>query len=177
MKNSNTEPNRERAIAVSDSAPYPEITAEHVDIKYVRWMTQDMAASNSEMSSIYMYLYQHWTYKESQPKFSETMRRIAMVEMHHLDILGTMVAGSGGSPKCRSVWGNNRAFWNGGMVSYRQNYRQALLGNIQAEQMAYNQYITQSNTCQDEQLAAVFARLAKDEQIHIDIFKKFLSEI
>lgn len=84
----NKQPSSE-AFPVADSAPYPPLKVTGAQYPggvppLPRW-----PGAKSEMTAIMSYEYQHWILASCRPELAVTVFRIAKVEMHHLDMLGT----------------------------------------------------------------------------------------
>ena len=67
-------------------------------------------------SAITSYLYQSWILQKNYPEVASTIRRIAQVEMHHINILGDLIIRLSGNPKYISYQPRGTVFWNGRMV-------------------------------------------------------------
>lgn len=78
-------------IPVKAASPYPELKVEGRNIHYAAILTGDLASATGEMTAIYQYLYQHWTLQEQFEEIAQTIVRISEVEMHHLNMLGSLI--------------------------------------------------------------------------------------
>lgn len=164
-----------KKIMVCAPESYPEIAVEKKDPRWVSMLMQDLCASKSEMTAINQYLYQSWVLNQNYQEIKDTILRIAKVEMHHLQILGEVIALLGGDPKY--IIAINNQFcqpWNGRMVAYQQNIRQMIALNIAAEEDAMNTYLYQAEQIKDFHISALLNRMSEDEKIHRDIFMNFL---
>lgn len=153
--------------------PYPPLEVEGPNPQYARMLGMDMAGNRSEMTSITQYLYHSWMLPEFD-NAEETLRRVAMVEMHHLDMLGTLIEKLGGNPKYMAVQ-NRPVVWNGGMVTYNRTPAMAIRDDMVSEQMAIDNYRKQLLIIRDAHVAAVIRRIIMDEEIHLLLFKKLLA--
>lgn len=163
-------------ISVSAPAPYPPLEVEEPNPHYARLLGIDMASPKSELTSITQYIYQSWTLPASFDHAGELMRRIAAVEMHHLDMLGTLISKLGGNPRFQSV--QTRPLpWDGRMVTYNQTPALAIRDNMVMEQNAINNYRKQTTMIRDPHVVAVIRRIIMDEEMHMLIFKRLLAEI
>lgn len=90
------------------------------------------------MTSITQYLYHSWTLPDFD-NAAPTLRQIAQVEMHHLDMLGVLIEKLGGNPKYQAVQ-NRPALWTGGMVTYNRTPAMAIRDNMALEQSAIDTY-------------------------------------
>lgn len=164
-------------ISVSSSLPYPNIAIEKPNEKYAQLLSLDFASPNSEMTAIFGYAYQNWIFNSEFSHIANTIARISMVEMHHLDILGQLILLLGGNPKYQVLYQNNYFVWNGNAVNYSKNIKQCITNNIKAEQNAFDNYVSQAKLIKDTNVSAMLTRISLDEQIHINIFNNYLSQI
>ena len=164
-------------IPVAAPGKYPDICVSEPNRRYASLLLQDSASARGEMTAIYQYLYQHWILDNTNDDFSILLKRIAAVEMHHLDILGRLIVLLGGNPICRTNPCNCSTAWNGNLLQYTSNKKQILTLNISSELSAVNDYTAQAETVKDPALAAILLRIAEDERVHYDIFRSLLSKM
>ena len=163
-------------IPVKAAAPYPELKVEERNIHYANILTCDLASATGEMTTIYQYLYQNWILNKKFEEIAQTINRISEVEMHHLNMLGSLIDMLGGNPKCEAIRGYKRFFWQGSMVNYSRELPVLLKSNIYLEQTAVKEYTEQSSCIEDPYVSAVLARIAEDEEIHYAAYQDFLAE-
>ena len=84
--------------AVASSAPYPAITVDCQNPQHALLISQNLSGPQGEMTAIYQYMYQDWILSALHPDIAAILKRIAKVEMHHLDIFGQLVSLLGGDP-------------------------------------------------------------------------------
>jgi hypothetical protein len=164
-------------LPVSDPAPYPPIQVCGPNIGAARRIGQALACSKSELSAITAYQYQTWILAARQPDLAACIARIARVEMHHLDILGRLVAALGGDPKYCCDQHGCCVCWNSGMIRYNQDLRAILTGNIADEKGAAEFYRETARTLSDPMASTILNRLALDEMLHVRIFTDFLHQL
>ena len=70
----------------SDPASYPPLKVERPNPEYAAQMLANAASCNSEMTAISMYLYDSVVLSENAAEISNALKKMAVVEMHHLDI-------------------------------------------------------------------------------------------
>lgn len=153
--------------------PYPPLEVEGPNPQYARLLGLDLASSKGETTSITQYLYQSWTLPDFD-NVTHILRQIAVVEMHHLDMLGTLIEKLGGNPKFMAVQ-NRPTVWNGGMVSYNRTPAMALRDDLMMEQAAIDTYRKQLMMIHDSHVCAVIRRILMDEEIHLLILKRLLA--
>lgn len=163
-------------VAVVSAQPYPPIEVTEQNRRYVSILLQDISSAKGEMTAVCQYLYLHWCFDKMNSNLSILLKRIAAVEMHHIDILGKLVVLLGGNPICRTNPCNCNSAWNGNMLQYNTNIKQALTHSISSELSAVNDYTAQAESIQDPLLSAVLTRIAKDEEVHYHIFRSLLEQ-
>ena len=154
--------------------PYPSIQVDGPNPHYAQMLKMSLASPKSETTSITQYVYQSWVLQSEFPEISDVMHHVAMVEMHHLDMLGRLIDCLGGTPSYSCIQRNRQIPWNGSMVFYARMVRQMMQNNILAEQDAIRQYNKQIQTIQDSNVRDVLERIILDEEVHIKIFKQDL---
>lgn len=163
-------------LVVTSPGEYPPIAVERPYLPYARMLMKDLASAQSEMTAVYQYLYQQWRLAAQHPELAAALRKISKVEMHHIDILGQLILLLGGDPRCQAVPGNRRSAWNGNFLNYIPAIPAILQNNIHSEQHARNAYLSQANMVQDIKLAVVLRKMAADEDVHVGIFQRFLTQ-
>ena len=169
-------PQEEKKIQVADSSAYPIIQVTEPNGKYARMLKVDLASSKSELTSILQYQYQSWILGEKFSEIALTMHRIALVEMHHLDIFARLIVLLGGDPEYSGVYRNRVYRWSSDMISYQKRVTHIMKTNLVMERGAIDFYEKQCQVIKDPHIVAILQRIILDEKIHIKIFEKFLRE-
>lgn len=164
-------------IPVTDPAPYPPIQVCGPNIRYAQKISKGLGCAKSELSAFTTYEYQHWILTACQPGLADTISRIARVEMHHLDILGKLVADLGGDPKYVCDQNGCCVCWNSGMLCYSQDLRTILSNNIADEKKAAEFYKETARDIADPLISNILSRLELDEMLHACIFTRYLQEL
>lgn len=163
---------------VRSNMPYPSLK----DIKYnpdnAKILQSDFSGINGEYTTISVYTYQHLWFSDKKQEFSETIRNIAIVEMHHLDLLGKAIIKMGGDPRYRYY---NRtsaySYWSASLVSYEKNLKNIILENIESEQKAISNYSQHIKIIKDEKVKELLTRIILDEKKHVltfeNLYKKY----
>ncbi len=160
-----------QSIAVTDSHPYPPIKARRKNLRYANMIIPALRQQSSELTAITGYLYQSWILARHHKKISELLMNLAKVEMHHIQMLGTLITLLGGDPK----FANNACeCWSGEALDYCKDLRQIFQSNLEAEEDAAAFYLETAEQMDDPYVCAVLNRIALDEQLHAKIFKDFL---
>ena len=156
------------------SEEYPEIRVQCDNTHYAELLLKDYAGSTSELTAITTYIQNHIV---GNPKYElavEAFRGVAIVEMHHLDMLGTAIVELGGFPMYGSYKHGEECFWNGSIVPPTYNMMQMLEEAIDSEYAAIDQYYAHIDAIHDSYVRNLLERIIKDEECHIKLFKKLL---
>lgn len=149
--------------------PYPEIDVEK-NVAESKLLMPSYAGSASELSAILTYAFQSYV-TTKYPEIATTMEKIAIVEMHHHELLGKTIYALGGYP----VMGA-RTWWNGSFASYALDPKKYLMENIKAEKSAIANYERTILNVSDESVKTLLARIILDEEMHIKVFKELLAQ-
>ena len=168
-------PEPKRPVKVD--APYPPLTVEGPNRQYARMLTMDLASDKSEMTAITQYLYQGWELKKEYAEISDTLMRIAQVEIHHLDMLGQLIVLLGGDPRFLAPRNNRLMPWNGNMVFYSRMVKPMLENSLQKELSAAEGYLRQAQLIHDEHLSLILKRIAMDEELHVKILQQYCNSL
>ena len=173
---------KNRHKKVSADMPYPPIRVERPNLRYAGILSFDFAAPNSELTAVNQYLYQNWVLRPKYQDIAEITKDVAKVEMHHLQILGSLIVLLGGNPTYSVIKkdANQKecvCVWNGTILSYTTVLRQATINNIKMEQQTINTYRTHMKIIKDRHINAILERIIADELIHLNIFNDILKTI
>jgi bacterioferritin len=98
---------------------------------------------------------------------SDCLRGIAIVEMHHLELLGEYINRLGLYPTYSFYQGTRRMRWNSGFVCYGRNLRDMLDSDIAAETKAIEGYERDIRSIPDPVIQSLLRRIIEDEEIHV----------
>lgn len=166
----NIDPN----IAVAYDAPYPKIMVMRPNWDYGRMLMPVINSSNSEMTAITTYLYQHWNFNHKYAAIGDITYRIAKVEMMHMDMVASTIALLGQRP-CFAE--NSCVSWNAVAIEDTLDLPTALKNNIESEKYAINFYLKNASMIKDYHVRALLERIAKDERIHMELFQQLLDSL
>lgn len=157
--------------------PYPPVEVEGKNLCYAQILLKDFAGKNGEVTAITQYLYQHFLVHQENPTLSQLLACISEVEMRHMDMVGELITLLGALPLYRAIDGCVNAFWTGNYVCPTQNAKKFLTENIAAEKTAIRNYRHHISLIKDRKVQAVLERIILDEEHHIGLFTKALSEL
>ena len=127
---------------------------------------------SAEMTAVSQYINHSDTIKDKS--LADMVFCIALVEMKHLDLVGTMIDSLGGDLR---FWRTNRAYWSGGEVDYGQTDCEKISLDIQAEEEALSGYeellrsIRKTDGPGEQQVEQVILRIMEDEAFHLQMFE------
>lgn len=157
--------------------PYPQVLP-GCDPQAAALLMEDYSGITSELSAITQYFYASTRMRGHCDEVYNAMKYIAVVEMHHLDLLSQAITAKGGDPRYVLYGGRKpEQFWNAGVIEYGKSRSNILLESIQSEQGAIEQYQCHIRCIQDESVKALLRRIIMDEEVHlhtfIDLYRKF----
>lgn len=151
--------------------PYPEIKVEQENTEYAKILLQDYAGEKSEETAAHNYIYQSIIL---EGEAANTLKQIAIVEMHHLEILGKLINLLGYQPGYYTIDSNLECVihWTANNVDYNTNISDILLGNISREMTAIKQYQKHIQEIDDINIKKILSRIMEDEEMHIICLRK-----
>ena len=167
---------KDECQAASD-LPYPPVQAETHQRDYAYAMLSNIGSSNSEMSAVSRYFYNSVITNSDYGDFARCFHKIAIVEMHHLNIFATLALQSGADPRLWSLQGRRMAYWTPGFNNYPREIRAIIESSIRDEENAIRKYTRQSQTIRDVNIVENLNRIILDEQLHIETLQSMLEKI
>lgn len=160
------------SLPCRDPSPFPEITVSEPNGHYAKLLLDAFAdGTAAELTAVAQYIHHHLTIKEKD--VSDLQLCIALVEMHHLDIIGDLIEQLGGDPKYLRT---NKGYWQGSEVSYGDSLIQKLRLDILSEEAAIATYHYLLAEIGDPQIQRVLERIIRDEQVHLMLFLEALKK-
>lgn len=152
--------------------PYPKLKVEKENKDYAYLLLEDYAGINSELSSITQYSYQNFNEFVSNKNLSNSLKDIAIVEMHHLAILGKLIKLLGVNP----IYKTNE-YWHSKNICYTVNIKEMLLSDVDLEEKAIINYQKHLKLIDDKYIKAILERIILDEEKHLECFYYYLNKI
>lgn len=150
--------------------PYPLVCVERMNYAYGQAMLDNYGGSNSEITAINGYLYNHFCTNGCE-EISSCFRKIMIVEMHHLEIFGTLARQLGQDVRLWTRKGKRHLYWSPANASYPRELRAILLQSIQSEKAAIEKYTYQSKHISDANIVENLQRIVMDEILHVELLK------
>ncbi len=151
--------------------PYPPVEVTCPDPACVPILRDLYAGQRSELGAITQYCYQSFLLGLRDEDLSDMLRGIAIVEMHHLEMLGKLILLCGGSPVFA---GGRRRWWSGSFPNYCRNPRGAVQASLRDEMDAVGAYQAAASSIRDPKIQAVLRRIAMDEEHHVKLLQEML---
>lgn len=164
--------------------PYPPAVARGPDAKAARLVRIAYCGADcSELSAVMQYFYHSLILRECAPQAAQEILSIAICEMHHLDLLGSLLCSMGNEPKFyaprRSMRGMQNSWWTAQppAVAYSDGIGAALQADIEAEQQAIADYRRMTQEIKDAGIVRLIERILLDEEEHLRIFTALLQRL
>ena len=155
--------NNENNISYHVDLPYPDIKVEKENPRYANILLHNYSGIVSEFTAVDQYV-------------SQAIGEIAMVEMHHLEMLGELILLLGEDPRYWIKKKDKRYYWNGKFVDYGNTLKEYLDYDIQAEVVAIRDYNKALNEISDPNIVKIIERIILDEELHLKIFKELYAK-
>ena len=158
--------------------PYPTIQGIGKDLQSAKIISPAYADRGSEMTAILQYVFQSIVLSGKNLKeYADTLDRIAIAEMRHLDILGSLLFELGVLPVYSSRPPRKFDFYSTAAVSYATDPQKMIMDDIMGETQAILSYEEMVRELQNESVAAIIERIILNEKLHLETLKAMLREI
>ena len=156
--------------------PYPQIGAMKKNEYYAYEMLSNVGGCTSEMSAISLYVYNHLYEEPDLKDISTIFIKIAMVEMHHLNIFGSLAVNLGADPRLWDCINNKMVYWTPSYNNYPTDYCSLIQNSLASELATIEKYKYQAMIIKEPLIVDCLNRVIVDEEIHVAIFKELLNE-
>lgn len=156
--------------------PYPKVQVEKQDIELAKQIYSLYAGSVSEDICIHSYIFQALILEDNED-LKKILKGIAVVEMHHLEILGQLIKELGLTPIFGSFQNDKLRWLSGEDVRYDKNINEMLLNDIKAEKETIKKYEMIIKNTSDEYIRHILKRIILDERLHVEIFSKLYEHL
>lgn len=156
-----------------DKVPYPKLQNVVKNPLYARSLYDDFSGDMGELSAITQYVYEHIDNNDDQ-NISRIMLSVAIVEMRHLDIVGSLIKKLGLPPHYVNSGLTN---WNSTYVKYNTgDIKETMKYNIYTEKKAIEGYRKAIRRTNNISIKRLLNRIIMDEKTHIEIFTRIMKE-
>ena len=156
--------------------PYPKVEVTRPNRAYAEALKDAYAGAVSELTAVLQYVYQDLCLREKYPDVSQALRGISITEMHHLDLLGSLIHDLGVLPTYCVPQRSKSRFWNAEHVSNVFTPKRVLQTGIAGEKQAIRKYEKLLGVIDDPQIRALIRRIIQDEELHIKILSKLYAQ-
>lgn len=149
--------------------PYPEVEVSGRNVKYAAIISGAFGGKGSETTAIAQYS-AHRFYLRDYSRAFEAYMYIASVEAIHWRLLGSLVHELGLAPRIASY--ETSLFWSGSYPAYEYEFDKIIQSDIAGEMAAIEHYEGMIRQIDDSPIQALFRRIIRDEQLHIEILSE-----
>ncbi len=153
--------------------PYPIPKVREKNKYFASLLLKDYAGTAGELTAIHQYIFQYITFQDSCPHFANLTRQIALVEMHHLALLGKTIQLLGIEPIFHCTEDSKTRFWNTQFIYYQKDIYSQLSASIKHETVAVHNYLRHQYDIKDPFIQDLLARIIADEKYHLQLFTEF----
>jgi bacterioferritin len=158
-------------------APYPEVRVARPNKEYAYLLLEDYVGMVSELTAICQYSYHHFVLEDENREVADTLSCIALVEMHHLEILAETIVMLGVDPRYRTVEKNkNERYWDGSFVFYGTALCDRLTADVGSEWAAIANYRKHQRMIDDPYINRILERIILDELHHVEMFNHLIQK-
>ncbi len=158
-------------------SPYPEVRVERPNPRYAALLLEDYAGAVSELTAITQYSYHHFVFEKNHPELAQLLSCVAVVEMHHLEILGETIIKLGADPRYRVVGPSGcDKYWDASSVFYGTDVCDRLSADVTGEWAAIANYKKHAAMIDDRFVKGILERIILDELFHITLFERAIAK-
>lgn len=151
--------------------PYPVITGLRHNKKQAMQLMSGYSGQYSELSTVCQYAYHKLNCGKNKELYA-ALQGVFLVETHHLELLGGCIQQLGMDPRYNLYLEHKPISWQAEVINYEKTLKEMLRADIEGEKGAVAYYLQTAKTIENQQLAELMLRLAKDEMLHIKIFSE-----
>ena len=148
------------------------------DLQTLRLISPAYAGREGELTAVLQYVYQSIIFgKMGNTESSKTLLNIAVNEMHHLEILGTMITKLGAPPVFSACPPYPVGYYSASCVNYAKTPRQMICADVCAEENAISEYERILSRIKNSAVAEVIAFILEEEREHLRKFNEMLANL
>ncbi len=152
---------------------YPTIEDIKEDKKTAFLLAGAYSGAHGELSAILQYFYHYLHFKRlNDDATSEVIMSIALAEMHHLEILGSLIMRLGLDPVFCTASTFCAEYYSAKNIRYSKDAKKMLIDDVTAESAAIKEYEQLLEIIEDETVGAVISRIILDEELHAKALKE-----
>ena len=148
------------------------------DPQTLRLISPAYAGREGELTAVLQYVYQSVIFSAAgEEETAKTLVRIAVNEMHHLEILATVIAKLGAPPVFTSCPPYPVGYYSAACVNYTKEPRRMICADICAEENAIAAYERILCMIKNPPVAAVVSHILEEEKGHLAAFNGLLEKM
>ena len=148
------------------------------DMRALRIVSPAYAGRDGELTAVLQYVYQAISLGESgMGELSADLYRIAYDEMHHLQVLGTLITKLGAPPVFTACPPYPVSYYSASCVCYVRGAREMIAADIRAEQCAIASYCRILEQLQNPAVSEVISALLEEEQRHLKLLEDWAQRL
>lgn len=157
-----------QGMGLKAEGEYPALTGIEEDGAALRLLSPVYAGREGELTATLQYVYQSVLLGASgEEKLSKLLLSIAVTEMHHVQILGTLITKLGAPPLFTARPPYPVGYYSASCVNYVRSVQGMLSADILLEREAIACYERILSKLDHPRVAAVLARILRDEEVHL----------
>ena len=148
--------------------PYPSLDGIGEDCRTLRIVSPAYAGRDGELTATLQYVYQS-IYLDAcgEGETAKLLLSIGITEMHHIQILGSLITRLGAPPVFTACPPYPVGFYSASCVNYTRSLETMLLSDLAKEREAIACYRKMLSLLQSPRVEAVIARIILDEEVHV----------
>ena len=157
--------------------PYPSLNNVKKNLRFARLISPLYASAHGELNAILGYSYYATNFENYfSEETAKILKRIAVAEMEHLEILANLLTKLGQDPVYGYYSPLGFEYYQTSSLSYSKTPQKMLLDAISGEMIAINDYLETANKIEEENVSAILIRIRLDEELHVKILKELLEK-
>lgn len=158
--------------------PYPSLEGITNDCRALRVVSPAYAGREGELTATLQYVYQSILLGEKgYGDLSRLLLDIAVTEMHHIELLGSMITRLGAPPVFTACPPYPVGFYSASCVNYAKSPEAMLSADIRGERAAIECYESMLCALCNERVCAVISRIIEDEKVHLRTLERAWEEL
>ena len=165
-------------MSETEHVRYPSLKEIGEDVETLKIISPAYAGREGELTATLQYVYQSiMLSKQGKQECAKAVMEIAKCEMHHLEILGSMIVNLGAPPIYTACPPYPVGYYSASCVNYTKSPRQMICADICAEENAISQYERMLLRVKNSAVSLVLSRLLEDEREHLRTLNELLSTL
>ncbi|MGN0822939.1 MAG: ferritin-like domain-containing protein [Candidatus Gallimonas sp.] len=157
---------------------YPCLDGLEEDYAALRIISPAYAGRASELTAILQYVYQSIIFGNcGMEEAASTVEEIAVTEMYHFELLGTMICKLGAPPIFTSCPPYPVGYFSASVVDYSREPKRMLLSDLAGERAAVEQYERMAKSLCNRRVAEMILRIAEDEKVHVAALERLIDKM